>query len=337
VGGTCQKRIYFQGQTKDEPAVHFDLKLQRHEWFVQYSSWQADYDFADAQYHSSNMSLVVFIRQGVAARRQEGIYTAPNVALGTIYRGETPNLEDTDELGVIWLAYLSGDYFQRQKSNYVKPPFERDPNSAMHFGPGFSSKVQGFWALTDSKPAFPKKVSYLSDGNAVTAKGEILKRLPPYDKGFTNSYYEVGSFTNVDGLRVPLTSVFKVFRVRQGATNNTELDLLFEYHIQLERASTTVNNMPREQWLDITFCQDYRLQSTPEMPFVCYYATNRWPSDEEVTRMKFSEGIFTRDTGAGRRRFVQGMVKFALCAFLILPSFFLVYKLLRTKNPKTTS
>jgi hypothetical protein len=332
IGGTCQKRVYFHGQTQDEPAVHFDLKLQRHEWFVQYSSWQADYDFADAQYHGSNISLVVFIRQGVAARRREGIYTAPNVALGTIYAGETPNFEDADELGVIWLAYLSGEYFQRQKSNNIKPPFERDPNSAMHFGPGISNKLEGFWALTESKPAFPEKVSYLSDGTAVTAKGETLKRLPPYDKGFTNSYYEVESFTNVDGLRIPLSSVFKVFRVRQGATNNCDLDLLFEYQIKLERASKTVKEMPREQWLDITFCQDYRLQASPDMPFVCYYATNRWPSDEEVSRMKFSEGVFTRDTGVVRRSFVQATVKVALCLFLILPSFFLVFKLLRTKN-----
>jgi hypothetical protein len=337
VDGTYQKRIYFQGKTYEEPTVHFDLKLKGVNWFVHYSRWNGDYDFADAQYHGTNISLVVFIRSGVVAARKRGESVAPNVALGTIYRGEVPNLESTEDLAPIWLAYLSGSYFKNQTNDFAEPPFARDPNSAMHYGPPHYFKMQAFWTLTDSKPPFISHLAYLSGGYATNAMGKPVKRQAPYDQGFTNSYYQVESFTNIGGLDVPLVSSFKVFRQKPDAIANMDLDLLFEYRINLERATSKVADFPSEQWLDVTACQDYRVKTDSGTPFACYYANNRWPTDEEALKMAVSNGKFIRNIDEARDATRKLFIKVFLYTILLLPALALLLKLVRTRPAQEPS
>lgn len=327
--GHFQKRICFEGKTNDEPTVHFSAKLKANNWQIQYSTWREDYDYAEGQYHGTNVTLVVFIGSGVNAQIKKGVAMAPNLALGTIYRGEVPNLEDADDLGVIWLAYISGSYFKKQTNNFVEPMFYQDPNSAMRFGPPNHFKTEALWSLASTEIPFVNNLVYLSDGKAMSVNGEYQKRPAPYDKGFTNAYYQVESFQNIDGLSVPARSNLKIFRTMSDADSNSDLDLLFEYHISLEKAGRHVPEMPTEQWLPITAVRDFRIKTDSPDKFACYYATNSFPTDQEALNMRVSNGKLNRDIRAAHKLFMKGVLKIVLLFILLLPMLVMVYQSMR--------
>jgi hypothetical protein len=148
----------------------------------------------------------------------------------------------------------------------------------MKFGPPDFNKMKAKWTLTEFD--FPATVTYFNDGRMLWASGNFEPRKPPYNTEFTNSYYEVTSFTNAGGVSVPAASTFLVFMTRADATTSRDLRLLFEYHISLSAVK------PAEENGGASFQPEFPGRTSVEYPGeIRYIATNRWISHEEAAEM----------------------------------------------------
>jgi hypothetical protein len=291
VEGNFRKWLYFQGKTNQDPVYPFTVDLKECGWRIRSkcSSKVRFSDYMEACFDGTNIYFLNSIKSAVEAQQRKGadLGPNPNTALGTVYRGQVCNRE---EIAPAWLAYASGCYFKSQTNEFVEPALEEDANSAMIFGPPDHLTMRARWILTDSQPIFISHLAYLSDGSAMNRLGKFAKRQVPYDLGFTNSCYEVESFTNVDGLSIPLVSHLKVFREKTNAVASTDLALLLEYRISLTSARRHAESVISQPMLaGVTAVQDFRV-ATDVGPQVSWYLTsNKWLTEPELPKLSLSK------------------------------------------------
>jgi len=132
---------------------------------------------------------------------------------GKIYPG--PMYETDGSLTeYLWLAYASKCYFERA-SHYLEPIWLLNDEELRkeHF------TLKADWALLPGEGGLPSKVSWFSDGfvrQNMNGKRSVWPEPLPFDKGYTNAFYEVLATTNYNGTVIPTEFKFTRFEPRDG-------------------------------------------------------------------------------------------------------------------------
>jgi hypothetical protein len=113
-------------------------------------------------------------------------------------------------LRTLWLTYCSSAYLHSATNSEIEPIWTLD-NPILQSN-GF--RMLGKWLLSETPPYLPVEVNFLNDGfyrgyDRNKKQPVEIKLRPPYDAGYTCAVFRATSFTNMDGLLIPLGFLFK--------------------------------------------------------------------------------------------------------------------------------
>lgn len=112
----------------------------------------------------------------------------------------------------VWFAYASSAYFKNLKNNLVLPIWSpEDPSIRRQPFDMFAS-----YELFSKAPQLPIGVKFINDGfyrsyNPMTKNLDVIPLISPYNKGFTNAYYQVLEVTNYNSLKIPTSFIFVAY------------------------------------------------------------------------------------------------------------------------------
>ncbi len=184
------------------------------------------------------------------------------------------------------------------------------------YGPPGHPQLRGQWTLSESRPAFATWVTYFDDGIVRTPNG-AAKRVPPYDKGFTNAIFQVDAFTNVNDVAVPLSASLHLLRPRRGGTSSNDLDVLVEYQITLTNAGRAEEITDFQPALPgITAIRDERYG------VLNYFGTNEWPTVEQLQNGEYFKTLrsINMPVGMSAEPLTRRALQVALAILLISPA-----------------
>src|SRR5262249_20150140 len=122
----------------------------------------------------------------------------------------------------------SSCYLAGRNEDVIEPAIAFDGTGA-YFGPPEHQKLKAQWTFSDSRARFPSKVIYRRDG-----KPEYPSA---YQEGFVDAIFEVQSYTNFNGLKIPRSSTLKIFDLKTNAMASDDLKLLVEYRVELTKVA----------------------------------------------------------------------------------------------------
>jgi hypothetical protein len=255
------------------------------------------------------------MHRAVEAKKRQGEKMAPNTAFGRAYHGVVPHIEAAREISPVWLSYASASYFRSRTNAAVEPGFVSDASGRI-YGPPGHPQLRGQWTLSESRPAFATWVTYFDDGIVRTPNG-AAKRVPPYDKGFTNAIFQVDAFTNVNDVAVPLSASLHLLRPRRGGTSSNDLDVLVEYQITLTNAGRAEEITDFQPALPgITAIRDERYG------VLNYFGTNEWPTVEQLQNGEYFKTLrsINMPVGMSAEPLTRRALQVALAILLISPA-----------------
>jgi hypothetical protein len=139
-------------------------------------------------------------KNGVSLKTNSVPYKVLNDATLIINHGVIPEY-GFGLITPVWLALASSCFYQSAVSNKSDP--------VIFIGAGFREsnlKVASRWHLADTPPRLLEWMCTISDGYRYHEEHDTLikERLPsPFNKSFTNAWYSVLNWTNVNGLVIP--------------------------------------------------------------------------------------------------------------------------------------
>lgn len=334
--GSAKMRMYMpSGATQEQSTVSFTMSVKGCNWMIRFvrdegtNAANAN-DYEEASFDGVNVYYLCNFAKKLERQRKAGDkLDAPNVATARAYKGEVFHYRMAAEVGPIWLTYASGCYFASRTNDQVEPPMVFDGDGVM-YGPAKHPKLHARWSLSDSRPSFPIRVTYLSGGEIQTARG-VWKRPPPYDMGFTNSTYEVEAFTNSGGLMVPCRSCLKIFRMRAGATASADLAPFVEYQVRLTGVAHSIHVTSFQPEIPgVTVIEDARVGQ------LTYYATNGWPEASMLQTGAYFVAVKRLNQGHPRPEPSPALVRICLGILVLLPvGVYVGRRLLLRNSPKT--
>jgi hypothetical protein len=216
------------------------------------------------------------------AQAGEGI--SPNVAEGTVFASEIPNVLSSHALGPVWLMYCSSTYLeQRADSGLIEPAASRGTLSGGNLPIGVSFTQKAFWNL-NSSGGLPNYVAYCDSGMQRDRSGEVNHPWPsPFDKGFTNAVFSVSEHFGSAAEGLPKSATLSIYVPNQ---HRHSLDLMHRYHMKATNVvltPRTVLNFP-PTLPGPTIIADHRFARDDSRRVVAfeYFTTNRFLSDAAV-------------------------------------------------------
>ena len=140
------------------------------------------------------------LKNGVSLKTNSVPYKVLNDATLIINHGVIPEY-GFGLITPVWLALASSCFYQCAVSNKSDP--------VIFIGPGFREsnlKVASGWRLADTPPRLLEWMCTICDGYKYHEEHDTLikERLQsPFNKAFTNAWYSVLNWTNVNGLLIP--------------------------------------------------------------------------------------------------------------------------------------
>jgi hypothetical protein len=194
-----------EGKLDGTQTLNFSLQVSNSLYKVRLTGFPENFiDYRESAYDGQNLYLIDSLAGSIAAAKAAGKRVGANTATGWIYKDQHVVLDIIgSQMGPIWLMFASGEYFKSLTNNLVEP--------AVVLGlyvPSISVTRQirprASWRLQENPPYFPVEVSYFDDGMVyLPPPQKPIKRLPPYENGFTNAIFKVNNFTNVGGASNP--------------------------------------------------------------------------------------------------------------------------------------
>jgi hypothetical protein len=170
----------------------------------------------------------------------------------------------------IWFAYASQDYVCQLTNDYnVMLPIWSPEDPQLRKQP-FDMPV--FFSCLQPPSKLPATASFVNDGyyrsyDPALKRFDIIKLKPPFDKGFTNAYYNTLTVTNANSYTIPGGWSFVVF--------STPFDNELPFERQMIRGHTTgISNSAQgasalPEFAGIAAVADYRVHGS-----VTYHGTN---------------------------------------------------------------
>jgi hypothetical protein len=117
----------------------------------------------------------------------------------------------------IWFALASGHYFEAMKNGFM-PPIWNVEDPSIRRQP-FDMRVSV--ERLDQRPRLPSFVAFINDGyyrefNPSTGENVVIALKPPFDKGYTNAYYQALEYTNIGPIVVPQKFIFVAYSAPLG-------------------------------------------------------------------------------------------------------------------------
>jgi len=242
-----------------------------------------------------------------------------NVATAAIRNTSVPLFSLVEEMGVLWLTYASGNYFNTGGLS----GFKYQPCIIGILGGGntiypYPRKYKCSGLVKGYVP-YPTNVSYF---HAMTncSDENLVRALKPYwDK--TNALFVVTETTLLNERPIPVASML------------TSRDLVKEYQFHL--IATNIQILPPIQ-LSVpampgkTFCSDFRFTKGHEYPVLTYMTTN-WLTIEEAKRLPQYKKVFRM---LEKRGTVKILFSFFLATLLIVGPFLLARVGWHVRNSK---
>ena len=181
-------------------------------------------DYREVTTDGTNTYYLTFLSKVIEEMKSRGVNVGENVASGTVLKRPVPNLESYSPAGVIWLAFGSYCYFHSVSANgsAQSSVFSGSIHIASGTGTAGGNDVEQFNVLRDATWEFDHsgllvRVVYFEPPTRSPA-------VPPkYQKGFTNSIYQVLLVTNIAGTQHPLVAECDTFWFKPERQSGNEL------------------------------------------------------------------------------------------------------------------
>jgi hypothetical protein len=235
-----------------------------------------------------------------------------------------PDASVAGHTALIWMAFCSHASVVRGMSETVPQvwPYEHPLQTVAESG------LPGFIAESEKSPFLPTRIVFVNPGLRFEMSGTNLTRVPlgaPFSHGYTNAEYQVDSFTNVQGLVLPLSFSLVVFAPKAQGETAADLRTIIRC-----TGRTVAVRIPcgRESFLPIlpatTAIMDRRTHSQ-------YFApSGPWPITTNLHQLSSFDRklLATIELHRNRRRFI------AISGLALVLSFPLLVILLRTARTR---
>ena len=276
-----------EGKVDGVQVLNFSLQVSNSLYKVRLTGFPENFiDYRESAYDGQYLYLIDSLAGSIAAAKTAGKQLAgKNTATGWIYKDQHV-VRDVigSQMGPIWLMFASGEYFKSLTNNLVEP--------AVVLGlyiPSLSVTRQirprALWHLQEDPPNFPVEVSYFDDGTIyLPPPRKPIKRLPPYENGFTNAIFKVINFTNVGGLQIPNVGVLETFHPRDGLTGTGELYCASRYEISVKSVKLGLPpTVFRPEFPGVTAISDVRFYDRAAAVTYLQSGDSAWLPEQVIT------------------------------------------------------
>jgi hypothetical protein len=280
----------------------------------------ATYDYAEAGFDGQTLYYVRSMASWVEDQVRSGKQVGSNTASGIILNRPVPQFGMNHELGPIWLAYASGDYFSSLKDEWAFSPLSRGvgPKGSIATRNAYKQAVRV--SGSESSLAIPSKVFFL-ETNIAGVSGIAL----------TNATFEVLTYTNLGQLRVPLKSLVKTFRFySEPGTETTAMIVTDEYELTTQSVKSTPARPSFVPSIDeVTYISDLRFENAEKAPPVFhYYRQGSWLSESAARKLsEYKEALRQEDgvtVASSAAATVRGLL--IILVLVSLPIFAVLWK-----------
>ena len=159
-----------------------------------------------------------------------------------VYKGVVP-FPDGSLAIAPWLAYASTCYFETNQGRIKKL---LTMNTSIFENNAVTVPVQTRYS--ENSTQFPEEIAFLNEGFCYIPKGagqpvDKKSLLPPFDKGFVETLYQVHAFTTVSNLSVPGRFSISYFAPKSGATSSQDSLLIAKVEGEVQRFSVVPKSL----------------------------------------------------------------------------------------------
>lgn len=281
----------------------------------------------------TNCYYLVDVRYSKRRALLEAQLTGENDGAAIIIPGIVPRINPDSMIMIIWFAYLSHEYLDKNKGDRLIPPDVLNINT---YNSSVAPPQRSQLVRSTAYPRLPQSAVFWEDGVFHAAligpnyKPNQVKRWPPpYDQGFTNLIYGVRAATNLEFVSLPLESELLCFMPAIFEKNSvpSQNELRVHKKVRLQTLHIKLINEPVELLPVIpglTIVQDRRFTNIVLNP-VNYMISNRWLTEKEVKSLpvfRHAIGSAKADSRTGSSVSKVFVVSFLLCLTLLPMGYF---------------
>ncbi|MEI6785246.1 MAG: hypothetical protein WCQ21_30475 [Verrucomicrobiota bacterium] len=322
-------------------------------WTIRAQQKNEHVDYIEAGTDGTNVYVLTSIVNAVRAQEAAGEKVGPNLGTSYIIPGTVPRVHNSTIIPIVWLAYASSLYLTAATNGRL-PPLDTDSPNPFNFTRTRDALLERALA----EPKLPTRAVLYDDGTMAfwqereyapwVASPSILHKPQPYDKGYTNNIYRVTTFTNVNGLQLPLAFECSLFAPKPHGNASTELvRATYAIFHAVAISPTTERKDFRPQLPGPVDAADYRFAlSAKAVPGpIRYMFKNHWLRNAEVSKLPdFEEQVARnkqvysgfRNSGAPRTQKLSGRAQAVLLVLLATAVAPLIYAMIKRKRRALT-
>jgi hypothetical protein len=278
----------------ESKSASFVLRMQDCRWNIQVREFNSHFDLFESGSDGTNIYSLIRFSSYVQQNHNDGNVVGVNSASGFVDCGPVPHNYWEEDIPVLWLAYCSSCYLSSISNHMAEPIlFYVRQDRKLH-------RI-GFTQRTEWEPiaggGMPACVAYFSDGKMRRWKEGLAGYVPPeettwpppYEKGFTNSYYRVDQSTHFEGTILPTKFSFSVLHPREHGSTAGDLDLVHRFTgiaTNISALSHIKELLPKVDGV-ITVADERFSRDAQPVFRMEYLVTNQWLTDHEAKQIAY--------------------------------------------------
>ncbi len=248
-----------------------------------------EFDYQETGFDGTNVYTLANISKWVEARKQKNLTVGSELGIAEVVKGDVPHITPEVER-VLWLAYLSGCYFDKSGWGRYEPIVTHSSPKAYIYG-----YQQPVWVdLSASRFRFVQTAVFMDEGTYERWASEDVGYLAappekhhwnaPYNAGFTNSILTTELFSKSGETDFPQKTTFIVLAPIPGARTNKDLSLTTRYTLEVNTFTPTCElNDFKPVLPGKTRVSDWRFERDQTRIFnVRYETATGWLSSEAI-------------------------------------------------------
>jgi len=194
---------------------------------------------------------------------------------------EAPAGEPDPRTSIIWSAFAQSCYIKNHiASGRLIPAFSRT---------FFREPIPASVEWLPGRESLPSRIVYFQTGTPISDPHRVpVRSPPPFENGFTNAIYTVLSFTNFNGMRIPVEFEFNEFQpsaFHPVSSNDISVSLHSVGRVVTAENVCTVTNFLPDLPGDPVRMNDYRFVTADRGYLSIHYETNHWLTKSEVQEL----------------------------------------------------
>lgn len=283
----------YDGEVLSTTEAQFVVSVRDALWTIRERQKNYNVDYVEAGTDGTNVYVLTSFVNAIRAREAAGQKVGINLGTSYIIPGTLPRVHDSTIIPIVWLAYASSCYLDAATNSRLPPLDIAFPNPF-----NLTRTREAVIERAAGEPRLPSTAVLLNDGTraywadreyAPWVKAPSILRAPkPYDEGYTNNIYRVISFTNVNGLQLPLEFECSFFMPKPYGNASTELvRMTYKTFRAISVVPKTSRKDFRPQLPGPVTTADYRFALGPAaVPGpIRYMVTDHWLGNTEVLKL----------------------------------------------------